>query len=404
MSITSKIATRSTPRRLTILAALSLGGLGVSVYLTQHYYEVRGGAAGFKSICNISQAMNCDAVAASTYADFAAGMPLSSFAAGWFLALFVIALIARNPFWRREAMRVALVITGLSVAFSLYYLWVMMGVLHTLCLFCLVTDAINLAALGIVLSLKPEGFAAHPLDRAKWKPMLGLTAVSLLVAVLGLRALDSSASMPAATVQEMAASTLSSPVLPINAGANFPSIGAANAPVTIVEFSDFQCPFCRIGAFVMNSVVAQHPGQVRVVFRNFPLDNTCNRIMERPLHLYSCDAAKHVICANQQGKFEAVYENLFENQASFGPGRIDALTQETGADMQKMAACLSTPETASAVSRDIEEGITLGINGTPTFFINGHKVEGYVPPPKVWNRMIDELLKQQKQPAAAASK
>jgi uncharacterized membrane protein len=153
----SQTVTRSTPRRLLVLAALALAGVGVSIYLTQHYYEVRSGSAGFRSFCNMGEKMNCDAVAASTYADLLPGMPLSSFAAGWFLAMFVLALVARNAFWRRETLRLAFAMSAGGALISVAYLAIMAGVLHTFCLFCLVTDGLTLAAFALVLSLRPEG-------------------------------------------------------------------------------------------------------------------------------------------------------------------------------------------------------------------------------------------------------
>jgi protein-disulfide isomerase len=272
----------------------------------------------------------------------------------------------------------------------LAYLWVMAGVIHSYCLFCLLTDAINVLAFATVLSLKPEGFSQHKPDLAKWKPLLGITVTSVLLLALGLKTLDASV-VPNSSTDELAKTALGSPVLSVNAGPEFPSIGRADAPVTVVEFSDFQCPYCRIGAFTLNSVLAQHPNDVRLVFRNFPLDSGCNRKMDRPMHPYACDAAKHVICANKQGKFQAVYETLFENQATFAPGRIEALSQEAGTDGQQMSACLIAPETNLAISRDVEEAATLGIESTPTFFVNGHKIEG-VQPPAVWDKMIGRLV------------
>jgi protein-disulfide isomerase len=134
-----------------------------------------------------------------------------------------------------------------------------------------------------------------------------------------------------------------------------------------------------------------------VVFRNFPLDSGCNRKMERPMHPYACEAAKYVQCANQQGKFEAVYEAFFQNQASFAPGKLSELAAGTGADTAKLTQCMNAPETAIALSRDIEEGIVLGIQSTPTFFINGHKYEGVLPP-EAWKKLIEKLSAQPVKP------
>jgi protein-disulfide isomerase len=226
---------------------------------------------------------------------------------------------------------------------------------------------------------------------AKWKTLTGIIAAALVISVLGLRTLDESESLSSAEATDRARKVLDSPVLPVASGPEFPSFGPADAPVTIVEFSDFQCPFCRIGAFMVNTVVQRYPTQVRVVFRNFPLDSGCNRKMDRPMHPYACEAAKTTVCAAKQGKFEPVYQTLFEHQTSLAPGRVAQLAQDAGLDPAQLAGCVASPETNIAISRDVEDAVNLGIQSTPTFFINGHKMEGALPP-AVWNKVIDELL------------
>ncbi|MGK5082438.1 thioredoxin domain-containing protein [Bdellovibrionota bacterium FG-1] len=383
---------RPAPRRFWVLAALALAGVGFSVSLTQHFYEMRNGSAAFRSFCNIGSTINCDVVAASRYAEVFGGLPLASFATGWFLALFAIVLKARNPFWRRECVRAALGIAVSGMLFSLGYLLIMVNILKTLCLFCLVIDGINLIILGLVLSLKPEGFSHHKPDRAKWKLLLGTVGASLVIAVLGLRTLDAGA-LPTSTVDDYANAALGNPILPVNAGPEFPSFGPAQAPITIVEFSDFQCPFCHNGALILHSVMERFPNQVRVVFRHWPLDHTCNRKVERPMHAYACEAARAAACAQKQSKFQAVYETYFENQAGLGLGRAIQLAEQAGVNGSELITCMNSPETANIVSRDLEEGIQLGVGTTPTFFINGHKMEGAMPP-SVWFKIINTLLKQ----------
>jgi protein-disulfide isomerase/uncharacterized membrane protein len=375
---------------------LGLLGVGVSVYLTQHYYEVRNGSAGFQSLCNLSSRINCDAVAASKYAELLPGMPLSSFAAGWFLAVLIIALVARNAFWRRDSLRALLALTAVGSALSLVYLAIMATVLHTYCLFCLVTDAISFVALGLVLSLKPEGIKLHKPDLSKWKTFAGIAAAGLIVAVAGLRVLDSG-EVSASQVRDEVKSVLESPVIAVNSGPEFPSIGPASAPVTIVEFSDFQCPFCRLGAFSLNAVQERYPTQVRVVFRNFPLDQACNRKVERLMHEHACEAAKTALCAFKQGKFEPVYRAFFQNQESFasGPaGTVLKLAEGAGVDPAQLQGCLGSPEVSSLVSRDIEEAINLGVGSTPTIFVNGHRIDSGVKPPVVMNRIVEAMLAQ----------
>jgi protein-disulfide isomerase len=378
--------------RLWLLSALALSGIIASIILTQHFYDVRSGAAGFKSFCNIGEAMNCDAVSASGYAELFFGIPLASVAAGWYLALLIVSLAARNVFWRREAVRAAFGLTALALVMSLFYFFVMAAVLKTFCLFCLVLDGINIVAFVLVLTLKPEGFSKHPPDRAKWKFLSGATAVSLLAMVLGLKLFDAG-SVDARTIDELVDSVMTSAPVAVNAGEELPSIGHKDAPITIVEFSDFQCPFCRTAALTLNSVVNRFPGKVRVVFRNYPLDPSCNRLVKHSMHRYACLAAKTVVCAQKHGFFEPVYEALFDKQDNVSAGKVTELAVSAGMNREKLDTCVESEEAGSYVSRDIEEGERLGIKSTPTLFINGRKVTGAYPL-QAWSKIIEQLLEQ----------
>lgn len=377
-------------RRWIILALLSFAGAIIGAYLSSHYYQVRSGTLGFKSSCNFGSHLNCDVVAASPYAEFLSGLPLSSFVAGWLLGLCGISLMGVMKEWKREALRIAFGMTLFSSALSVLYFLVMAFVLKTYCLFCLFIDGINLISLGIVLSMKPEGFKIHKMNGAQWKSLLGIVAGCVFVAVVGLKGMDE-LNLNKERMQEMVDSALSSPVVAVESGEEFPSIGPKNARVTLVEFSDFQCPYCRLGAFALNTVYSRFPNDLRIVFRNFPLDPSCNKEMQTGGHPIACEAARTGLCAFKQGKFEEYYKEIFQRQLELAPGKPEEIAKELGLDGQRLAECTKTDEISSKVQRDLEEGTRLGISSTPTFFINGHKVVGLYPTP-VWIKIIETLL------------
>lgn len=379
---------KDTPKSIALLAIFSLVAIGLSLQLTMHYFDVRSGMAGFKSFCNISAKMNCDAVAASSYAEFPGGLPLSSFATGWYLALFGVALIARNRFWRREAVRVAFAMTSFGLVLSLGYFAIMAFRIHVYCISCLGMDAVAVLSFLAVLWAKPEKLAEQPLEAAKWKRLLGMTATCVIVAVVGLKFFDN-VSIPASEIEDRVNEVLSTPVLPIDT--NSPGFGPKTAPVTIVEFSDFQCPYCRIGAMVMNTVLERYPAQVRLVFKPFPLDASCNRMITQPMHQTACEAARTALCSERQDKFEALYEMLFDRQTQILPGAPAKMAAEVGADPTALETCVKDPEISQAISKSIEEGLQLGVTSTPTFFVNGHKVEGFYPGP-FWMRLVERIL------------
>jgi protein-disulfide isomerase len=384
---------------LAVLSLIALIGVGLGIALSQQYYDIRSGMGGFKSFCNLSTQMNCDRVAASKFSELIAGFPLSSFTAGWYLALFCLSLIARNRFWERDAVRGIFMMSSIGIVFSVIYFLIMALAIQTYCIFCLGIDAVNILALVIAIMLKPEGTSVHKAEIDKWKKMGGIVATSLIIAVFGLKLFDA-VSMASSDIDQVVSGTLESPILPVDVSDTDPSMGPKDAPITIVEFSDFQCPYCRIGAMVMKAVMNRYPKQVRVVFKPFPLDESCNRVVTHPMHLSACEAARVGLCSNKQGKFETVYEQLFDRQTEILPGFASKLASDSGVAADQLAGCTASPELNSELSKTIEQGITLGIDSTPTFFINGHKVVIPYPAP-FWDKLIDKLLQQNSAPKAS---
>ncbi len=380
------------PRRLTLVSVLSLIGAGSAIYLSHLYYSLRGGTAGFKSLCNINDTMNCSAVASSSYAELFPGLPLSSLAAGAMIAIFLVSLLARNFDWRRDGIRTAFALSLISTVFSVLYFGVMAAVLKTFCLFCVFVDLASLGCLITLLTLKPEPFSRAPFDKEQITTWIGLPIGAVLITVVALKGLDA-LSVPNSSLDEVAVSLLQTPPVAVKSGPELPSLGAdASAPITIVEFSDFQCPHCRNGAMILNAVKSRYPRQVRIVYRGYPLDPSCNRKMQAGGgHTIACEAARAALCSQAQGKFEPYYEKTFENQDSIVAGKPVEYAKSLGLDPAAFDRCMSSPEIATRVTQDIEEGIQLGVESTPTFFLNGRKIDGAYPVP-VWNRMIDTLL------------
>ncbi len=387
----SKSKTKSTGSlRFFSLSAISLAGLALAILLTQHFYEIRGEGSHFKSSCNFGGTLNCDVIAASQSAEFIGGFPLSSFAAGWFLTFFVISLFIHQKYWRRDAIRALFGMSLVGVIISGFYFWVMRFQLHTYCLYCIGIDLCNLAGLFITISLKPELPSLKTLDRSKWTTFLCLGAGSHLLMALGLSAFDQNGFQPSAA-KEAADSILSTPPVYVQIDESLPSIGTKDAPITIFEFSDFQCPFCRIGALNINTLLYRYPGKIRIVFKNYPLDQKCNSDFPQTMHPAACEAARTALCAHEQGQFERAYETLFEKQSSLAEGRVAELLSELKLDPVRLSACSGSSQTTLQITRDIAEGKTLGLTGTPTFFVNGHRVDG-IRPNAVWNFVIERLL------------
>ena len=146
-----------------------------------------------------------------------------------------------------------------------------------------------------------------------------------------------------------------------------PALGPVDAPVTLVEFSDFQCPYCARLAPVVKRIAGEYPGQVRVVFRQFPL---------RSIHAHAQKAAEASLCAFDQGRFWEMHDALFADIKKLGPKDLTARAGELNLDLEAFNQCLESGKYAAAVQQDLEDGMAAGVSGTPAIYINGRVLKG----------------------------
>ncbi|MAQ19223.1 MAG: hypothetical protein CMN30_31035 [Sandaracinus sp.] len=133
------------------------------------------------------------------------------------------------------------------------------------------------------------------------------------------------------------------------------------ADVTIVEFSDFECPFCRQAHPLLTAVAREHSDRVAFVFMNYPLS----------MHEHSRDAARAALAAQKQGKFWEMHDILFENQTELAPSDIEGYARQVGLDMDRFHADLEDEALDAAIDGTRAQGQELGVNGTPRIFVNG---------------------------------
>jgi protein-disulfide isomerase len=160
-----------------------------------------------------------------------------------------------------------------------------------------------------------------------------------------------------------------------------PSRGPEDALVTIVAFSDFECPFCTKGAATLERVAAGFDGKVRVVFRNMPL----------PMHAKADKAALAGLAAHRQGKFWEMHDALFATQGKFDPDDLDALADEIGLDLAKYRRDIADPALAAELQKDIADAKALGVKGTPSFLVNGRLVVGARPAEEITALVREEI-------------
>jgi protein-disulfide isomerase len=168
-----------------------------------------------------------------------------------------------------------------------------------------------------------------------------------------------------------------------------PSKGPADARITIVEFSDFQCPYCQRAVSTMKQVLEKYPADVRLVYRHLPLDS---------IHPHARGAAEAAACADKQGKFWAYHDKLFENNRALAPADLQRYAGEVGLDPKAFESCVAQQETKDKVDGDLGAARAVGISGTPAFVVNGKLLSGAQPAQNFFEVIDVELAK----PAAGA--
>ncbi len=173
---------------------------------------------------------------------------------------------------------------------------------------------------------------------------------------------------------------LKPPVVKVDTAGRASRGGGPNAPVTIIEFSDYECPFCKRAEPTVEQVMDAYGDKVRLVYRDYPL----------PMHEHARLASQAAHCANAQGKFWEYHKKLFTSD-DLSKEKLEAMATEVGLDKAKFDACLEKQEFKAAIDKDIADGTAAGVNGTPAFFINGRSLSGAQPFEK-FKEIIDEEI------------
>jgi protein-disulfide isomerase len=363
-----------TPRRpLLAAAALATVGLALALVLVRQHAQAH---AGVESFCAINDVVNCDRVAMSRFS-VVLGLPVAAWGVfGYGLALLLaIAGLRRSrphPSWPTGLLfLVASVAAAAAVALAL----VSELAIGALCLLCAASWVVSGALFAVSWrAARPPGVAAalradlallraRP-GRAAALALAGAAAVALVAAAWP-RYWERK---PSPTKSASAAAA--TPASPAAA-----SVPAASARV-VVSFSDYECPFCALAHRQVKEALAARP-DVTLVRKHFPLDPACNPALKRAMHPNACVLAAAAICAEEQGRLEAMDDALFENQKARRP--LDRLAAEVGLDPARFDECLRAPSTARRLQADVAAGLAVGVRATPTWIVNGTAHTGNFP-------------------------
>jgi uncharacterized membrane protein/protein-disulfide isomerase len=345
----------------------------------------------YRSFCDVSSRVSCTEVYMSRYSTFR-GIPVAVFGGLWFAVaglLSVVGLRARDSVGESVP---GYLFAGstLALAIILYLAYASFFILKTVCILCLITYA---AVIGLfVVSGAATSFPMTTLPRRVGRDLRALVAspLALTVAILFCAgAVTTLAFFPRESVVDGQTAT---PQVSGDRRSEFERyftsqprmtlmVPNEGAKVLIVKFNDFQCPACGQSYLQYKPILAkfeaEHPGQVKVVLKDYPLNPRCNDNVPQMVHPAACDAAVAVRLAAQHGKVEALEEYLYTHQGDMTPPMVKQAAHDVGGVNDWDAKYNST---LGLVKGETGLGRQLGVKSTPTFFINGVKIEGALPP------------------------
>lgn len=359
------------------LFLLSACMIGFSIYLTQHYFALKfptGLESG--SLCNISGIFNCDKTTLSPASNIM-GMPISiiGIIVG---ALAMIGLFFKNADYERTVYFTLLVNFVGCIALFLYSLFVLGG----LCPFCTLYYVVS----GITLWMfykKSASYSPAPVF------LIGFTVVVLIVGFLVKNNINKRLEVSSAVANDLIRQYYALPNLGTpTPESEFKVATAANAPIQLAIFSDFECPACKALSDIMPQLITRYGGKINIQYYYYPLDHNCNPSMKQPLHQQACRAAYVTTCMPVE-QFGVVHDEIFHNQNRISD-HLDEVIKKN-----KLEACVADPKTKEKVVSLINASTPFNIRSTPSFLLNGVKIEGVLPPDQLF-AIMDEILKRAK--------
>lgn len=364
-------------------AAIAVVGILAAGYLVVLHNQIGGGESVDAALCGIHTAVDCDSVMRSRYSEWF-GVPIALLGLSFYVAVLSVVVFdsagvrkTRYPF--RPA-AIGSTTFAIGVVVSLFLAGVSVFELGTLCPFCAILYAVNL--LGLVSASFWAGQAPHRVFRAQ---IQDLKASLNRWSALFILSFGMAMAIGLFAVGEQGGDDVPRPepqrALPVESdatdhldpgayrSADAPGKGAVDAPVHVVEFSNFPCPFCGRLAESLDRLHAEYGEDVRIEFRHFPMDN----------QEHGHRSARAAYCADEQDAFWSMHDELFAHAPAHSPEDLRRYADGVGLDRNAFDECIDSARARAYVDRDVAAAAELGIRGTPTFFVNGQRFQGALP-------------------------
>lgn len=383
--------TRTLVAMVLLIVASVIGG-AIGVYMSQHHeVQLYGGEEHqFELIgCEESAGVSCDVVNTSEWSEVF-GVPTFTWAVPTYLLVVVLAVLVLRG--RRQHLWSIMLVGAAASAFSAWLFYISKFELGTVCLWCIRLYVINLSI--PVLGAVAGGVKAPKLSTRDVRVVVGVFVGLALVSVGTQKAYRSSllgdAPQVAALEDPVAADpsdhrdpegTLTAFEVPVKTEDGNEAMlqvratdawkGTLGAPVTVVEFADLECGYCKRASGQLRRLVDAYGDRVLFVFKHFPMDPGCNPGVKNRKHRRACNAAIASVCAQEQGKFWAFHDVAFKNQHKLDIDDLMRYRDEVGLDRAAFDRCVSSQKAKERVVEAGRDGKAVDVHGTPRIFING---------------------------------
>ena len=377
--------------------SLSIATIGILIALVfsiiSTIQHIRIQKEGFinESYCAISETINCDIVNASSYSEIFK-IPIAWWGVAFYSILLFLAL--GSIFWiknKKASTSFAWFMSGGGVIFSLYLAYIAIQILGVICIECIgMYIGTMLAWFGLFPSIEIK-IRRTPMFIINYiRSIFGKTRVdfktnffkylvfTLFVFIIVTLSYPSIADKNTEDIDSRTSDNMikafflqSGYEIPINA--EWPVWGNPKGKVKIVEFSEFQCPYCKVAALNIKPYLYEFRKDVAYYFVNYPLDSSCNKYMTRQMHPNACIAAAAALCANKYGNFWGYHDDVFRNQKMLSKKYLVDLASEYGWDPKEFEGCMADPSINKLIQKDVELADKIHVSGTPTIFINNKK-------------------------------
>jgi uncharacterized membrane protein/protein-disulfide isomerase len=398
--------TKKSTTSIFLLFIGSILGIFASGFSWYEHILLRLGFDVSSSLCNINSSFNCGAINKSEYAELF-GFPLAGIGFFFYFSVFIGALYCTKTQAGRVFWGSMLISSVFSVLLSFYLFYISKIIIGVFCLYCMVMYLANgIIAFASVSGTSLKGRAASLFEATDApfqfvKALLGKssnhgTALSAWLIIAGfvftlyvhaiapsLLLTNTKKAGPQPTIAQWERQSITS--IPINANDAPLSVrdytfGDPKAPIQIVEFSDFECSACRMKFPFFEDILSKYKDKIFFVPKHFPLDNSCNSLLSHSMHQHACFAANFVQCVAEQGKFADAFRYVFTEPLLDSPSTRAQITsafftwgKSVGLDIDSLSSCVTSDKYMTKIKADIDLSVSLSVEQTPTFFVNGRK-------------------------------